>query len=153
MHRSVLQTTRSYFRTTKSARSAFTPHQPRLPTFSTAKPRMASQDAPDVANRDSDININPQDPAKDNNGQPLPLPSPPSDEEARKLDMSSGEASVKMDYLGPLVVNKDGTLSRISNWDKMTELEKNNTLRILGKRNQLRKEALQAGENEGRQSG
>lgn len=37
-----------------------------------------------------------------------------------------------------MVVNKDGTLSRIANWDKMAEIEKQNTLRILGKRNQLR---------------
>lgn len=46
--------------------------------------------------------------------------------------------------MGPLVVNKDGTLSRISNWDKMAEIERQNTLRILGKRNQLRLDGLRA---------
>lgn len=76
------------------------------------------------------------------NSQPLPLPPPPSAEEASKLDMSNGEATVKMDALGPLVVNQDGTLSRIENWGQMTEMEKKNTLRILGKRNQARREAL-----------
>lgn len=109
---------------------------------------MADAKIEDAANRASDITINTEDPTKDNNGQPLPLPPPPTEYEARKLDMSSGEASVKMDHLGPLVVNKDGTLSRIGNWEQMTELEKKNTLRILGKRNQLRKEALQAGDGQ-----
>lgn len=78
-------------------------------------------------------------------GQPLSLPEPPKaeeEEEAKELDLSSGEAAVKLNHLGPLVVNQDGTLSRISNWQQMTDMEKKNTLRILGKRNQLRMEAL-----------
>ncbi|KAF1361220.1 hypothetical protein EJ07DRAFT_70049, partial [Lizonia empirigonia] len=45
---------------------------------------------------------------------------------------------VRLDHLGPLVVNKDGSLSRIANWDTMAEIERANTLRVLGKRNQLR---------------
>lgn len=53
-----------------------------------------------------------------------------------------------MDHLGPLVVNKDGSLSRISNWEQMTETEQKNTLRILGKRNQLRTEDLKVKEAE-----
>ena len=60
---------------------------------------------------------------------PLPLPASPSD--ATQLNVN-GEG-VKLDHLGPLVVNKDGTLSRIANWNKMAEIEKKNTLRILGK--------------------
>ncbi|KAF2258336.1 hypothetical protein CC78DRAFT_479039 [Lojkania enalia] len=59
--------------------------------------------------------------------------------------MSSGSA-VKLDHLGPMVVNRDGTLSRIANWEHMTEIERQNTLRILGKRNQLRMEALKGEE-------
>lgn len=73
---------------------------------------------------------------------PLPLPEPTSD--ATQLNVN-GEG-VKLDHLGPLVVNKDGTLSRIANWDKMAEIEKQNTLRILGKRNQLRLGDLRATE-------
>ncbi|KAF2727651.1 hypothetical protein EJ04DRAFT_401859, partial [Polyplosphaeria fusca] len=49
---------------------------------------------------------------------------------------------VKLDHLGPMVVNRDGTLSRVANWEQMSEVEKKNTLRILGKRNQLRMQAL-----------
>jgi len=33
-------------------------------------------------------------------------------------------------------------MSRISNWDKMAEIERQNTLRIIGKRNQQRLAAL-----------
>ncbi|KAH9851195.1 hypothetical protein C2E23DRAFT_733274, partial [Lenzites betulinus] len=42
----------------------------------------------------------------------------------------------KFDSLGPVVVNKDGTLSRISNWENMTPIEKERTLRVLIARNQ-----------------
>ncbi|CAK1358747.1 uncharacterized protein RHO25_002172 [Cercospora beticola] len=83
-------------------------------------------------------------PVLDENGAPLGLPAPATEDEATKLDLSSGADTVKLDHLGPLVVNKDGTLSRISNWEGMTEQEKKATLRILGKRNQLRTDALKA---------
>lgn len=46
--------------------------------------------------------------------------------------------------VGPLVVNEDGTMSRISNWENMADIEKQNTLRILGKRNKARLDALKA---------
>lgn len=43
-----------------------------------------------------------------------------------------------------MVVNKDGTLAQIANWEAMTEEEKESTLRVLGKRNKARLEALRA---------
>lgn len=55
---------------------------------------------------------------------------------------------MKLDALGPLVVNQDGTLSRIANWEQMTEIERRNTLRVLGKRNKLRLDSLKAAEGE-----
>lgn len=74
---------------------------------------------------------------------PLPLPEPGSDaSHATQLDVNG--SGVKLDHLGPLVVNKDGSLSRIANWDKMAEIERQNTLRILGKRNQLRLDSLKS---------
>jgi len=81
---------------------------------------------------------------------PLPLPAPPTEEEKKQiLDLSNPEGStVRLDSLGPMVVNVDGTLSRISNWDGMTEIEQKNTLRVLGKRNSQRLEALKAREAE-----
>lgn len=62
------------------------------------------------------------------------------------LDMSNGNTSVKLDHLGPMVVSVDGTLSRISNWEGMTDMEKESTFRIIGKRNQARLEVLKAKE-------
>ena len=51
------------------------------------------------------------------------LKSLPSTQEqgAMKLDMSQGETTVKLDEMGPLVVNTDGTLSRITNWHQLNE--------------------------------
>lgn len=68
-------------------------------------------------------------------------------EPTHRIDLSAGgQGSVKLDNLGPLVVHKDGTTSRISNWGEMTQIERDNTLRVLGKRNQLRLEKLRGGE-------
>ncbi|KAK8038886.1 hypothetical protein PG993_007297 [Apiospora rasikravindrae] len=78
------------------------------------------------------------------NHQPLPLPEPPAAGEdgtaARQLEV--GGEGFKLDHLGPLVVHQDGTMSRIGNWAEMSELERENTLRIIGKRNQLRLKKL-----------
>ncbi|RJE25528.1 hypothetical protein PHISCL_02140 [Aspergillus sclerotialis] len=81
---------------------------------------------------------------QDEENTPLALPEASS---ATKLDISAeGGSTVKLDHLGPLVVNQDGTVSRISNWVQMTELEKKSTLPVLGKRNKQRMEALKAAE-------
>jgi hypothetical protein len=82
--------------------------------------------------------------------QPI-LALPPTDASGQgtsTLDVGSGEA-VRFDHLGPIVVNVDGTMSRISNWDKMTELEKRNTVRIISKRNKARMAALRENEGQG----
>ncbi|CAA7262651.1 unnamed protein product [Cyclocybe aegerita] len=55
----------------------------------------------------------------------------------KQLDASSGQ-SIKLDELGPMVVNSDGTLSRIANWVSMTDLERERTLRVLSARNKIR---------------
>lgn len=80
--------------------------------------------------------------ASDNNAPKVPLALPEAPANATQLDMSTGGTTVSLDHLGPMVVNVDGTMSRISNWDKMAEIEKKNTLRIIGKRNKERLAAL-----------
>lgn len=75
------------------------------------------------------------------------LPAPGDGASAPVLDISGGGGTVSLDALGPVVVNKDGTVSRVTNWAKMTEIEKENTLRILGKRNKQRLTALKEAEN------
>ncbi|KAF3004942.1 hypothetical protein E8E13_007463 [Curvularia kusanoi] len=64
------------------------------------------------------------------------LPAPEPDSAAPQLEV--GGEGVALDHLGPLIVNKDGSLSRIANWETMSDREKKNTLRVLKKRNQLR---------------
>jgi hypothetical protein len=77
-----------------------------------------------------------------------PLALPGIGEGTTTLDVSNGGTVVKLEHLGPMVVNEDGTLSRITNWDDMSELEKKNTLRIIGKRNVRRMEDLREKERQ-----
>jgi hypothetical protein len=72
--------------------------------------------------------------------KPLALPSASTSEPTTSLKVN-GDA-VKLDHFGPVVVNQDGTLSRINNWAEMSEIERTNTLRVLGKRNRLRLEKV-----------
>ncbi|KAJ6526632.1 hypothetical protein DFH09DRAFT_1187642 [Mycena vulgaris] len=52
--------------------------------------------------------------------------------------LQTGGPAVKLEDLGPMVVNSDGTLSRISNWSNLTDPEKERTLRVLSARNKIR---------------
>jgi len=67
----------------------------------------------------------------------LPAPDPNDSQDAPKIEVGSREG-LKFDVLGPMVVNTDGTLSRVANWQNMTELEKERTIRVLAARNQIR---------------
>jgi hypothetical protein len=102
----------------------------------------SSADQPNQPKPKNDSQQNPSNTSQEQT-RPLPLPSPSDESDTTKLDMSGGSSAVKLDHMGPLVVNKDGTLSRISNWGEMSEIERQNTLRVLGKRNMLRREALE----------
>ncbi|KAG6024354.1 hypothetical protein E4U40_003322 [Claviceps sp. LM458 group G5] len=73
--------------------------------------------------------------------KPALLPAP-SEGATTTLDVSGEGSTVKLDHLGPLVVNTDGTMCRIGNWAQMSSIEKENTLRIMGKRNKQRLEVL-----------
>lgn len=92
--------------------------------------------------------------------QPLPLPAPEQDTAAAAVRgdgvtaLRVGE-SVRLDALGPLVVNADGSMGRVGNWAGMTEGEREATLRLLGRRNKQRLEALKAkkAEEEEKQKG
>ena len=53
------------------------------------------------------------------------------------------EAGLEVDHLGPVVVNTDGTLSRITNWQAMTEDEKSTAKRLIAKRNVRRLQSFQ----------
>jgi hypothetical protein len=64
----------------------------------------------------------------------LALPAPEDASSSINLDVSTGQP-VTLDRLGPVVVNADGTLARIANWDDMTEHEREVTRRRISKRN------------------
>lgn len=57
---------------------------------------------------------------------------------------STDQKPLSFNKLGPLVVNKDGTLSRLDNWEHMTEQERKKTVSYLKKRNMLRLDEAQA---------
>ncbi|KAF2969470.1 hypothetical protein GQX73_g4130 [Xylaria multiplex] len=61
---------------------------------------------------------------------PAPLPALPAVGDGTSSTLEVGGAALRLDHLGPLVVNEDGTLSRIANWEKMADIERENTLRI-----------------------
>ncbi|KAM5351914.1 hypothetical protein ACJ41O_004637 [Fusarium nematophilum] len=85
--------------------------------------------------------------SKSTDKKPLPLPGPEQDTAASRGDdvteLRVGE-SVRLDALGPLVVNADGSMARVGNWAGMTAGEREATLRLLGRRNKQRLEALRA---------
>jgi hypothetical protein len=58
------------------------------------------------------------------------------------LDEVGYEHSAKLDELGPIILNTDGTMGRISNWAQFTETERAQALRLVAARNKKRKEAL-----------
>lgn len=131
------------------ARRAFTPFASQASTLSTSASQMASHSTSDEAPQSKNRAVEESAGSESQDGTPLGLPAPPSTEEAEAItfDMSNGGDTVKLDSLGPMVVNKDGSISRINNWAQMTEMEQKNTLRIVGKRNKQRLDALQAVED------
>mmetsp|Transcript_49385 Transcript_49385/g.114152 ORF Transcript_49385/g.114152 Transcript_49385/m.114152 type:complete len:209 (-) Transcript_49385:129-755(-) len=64
----------------------------------------------------------------------LALPAPEDINSLITLDVNSGQA-VTLDQLGPVVVNTDGSLARITNWHQMSEQEQAVTKRRIAKRN------------------
>ncbi|BFZ61886.1 hypothetical protein YB2330_002964 [Saitoella coloradoensis] len=74
----------------------------------------------------------------------LALPDKETATPTHELNVSTGSANVKLDHLGPIIVNTDGTISRIANWDILSEFEKRSALRVIGKRNRERREVLAA---------
>ncbi|PLN76900.1 hypothetical protein BDW42DRAFT_13156 [Aspergillus taichungensis] len=125
-------------------------NRPTTPTTSThTKPRSHStMSSTPEDNTNNNKTPTQSQPDSVNSEEYLALPDA-SSSGTTKLDVSEGGSTVKLDHMGPLVVNQDGSLSRIANWDQMAEIEKKNTLRVLGKRNKARLEALKKASGEG----
>jgi hypothetical protein len=52
------------------------------------------------------------------------------------------DLNIKMSALGVIIINTDGTMSKIPNWNELTDLERTRAVRLIARRNQKRKEAL-----------
>jgi len=52
---------------------------------------------------------------------------------------------LKLDHLGPVILNADGTMARIANWQSMTAAEQESAKRLIGRRNDRRKQELLSG--------
>ncbi|GHJ85182.1 hypothetical protein NliqN6_1584 [Naganishia liquefaciens] len=74
---------------------------------------------------------------------PLALPAPVQEQgrdttTPRTLNVQE-ENRVALDELGPLIVNSDGTLSRISNWKTLSPLEQERMVRLIVKRRNVQR--------------
>ena len=56
---------------------------------------------------------------------------------------NDGEDVFKLQDLGPIIINSDGSMSRIPNWATMDDNEKATAQRLIAKRNERRKKELQ----------
>lgn len=108
---------------------------------------------PTTQTQDTDKSHSKEEPSTTHQQEQLYLPdiesSSNGQQKSMQLDLGAeGGSTVTLDHLGPMVVNVDGTLSRIGNWEQMTEIERKNTLRILGRRNKQRLDSLKAARGE-----
>lgn len=101
----------------------------------------------EMAETNSPSNFNTLSSNLDSAENPLLLPPPDqtqqsqSSSDVHKIDLSNGSKDLANE-LGPLIINKDGTTGRITNWHQMTEEEKQRTLRIITARNRKRLQVL-----------
>ena len=54
------------------------------------------------------------------------------------------DLNIQLNELGAIIINSDGTMSKISNWHELTKPEQVKALRVIAKRNKKRKEELEA---------
>lgn len=71
----------------------------------------------------------------------LPAPDSHSGQSGETRTLNFGE-KISMDELGPIIVNPDGTMRRIANWNELTKAEQESTFRQISARNKRRIEAL-----------
>ena len=70
------------------------------------------------------------------------------------LDDDLKDLNIQLSELGAIIINSDGTMSKIANWHELTKQEQVKALRVIAKRNARRKrelEAAAAGAGEGEQ--
>ena len=81
-----------------------------------------------------------------NSSEVLLLP-PPINEDPSEKTMKLGE-KISMEHLGPIIINTDGSLRRIDNWDKLSKEEQDRSFRLIAARNKKRIEILKQKEQQ-----
>jgi hypothetical protein len=71
---------------------------------------------------------------------------PAADPDANIPSLQVGE-SLKLESVGPVIINSDGTTRTIANWDTLSEREKEVTWRRIKKRNAERRAVLESKQN------
>ncbi|KAF9974456.1 hypothetical protein BGZ73_002114 [Actinomortierella ambigua] len=104
-----------------------------------------------TTNTDAASSVNEQQHDQQTPQRPLLTLPAPSDLSSNNVLEVNGQ-DLKLDLLGPVVINEDGSMSRIDNWAEMAEIEKANVRRILVKRNNQRLARLRAQQQEQEQS-
>lgn len=72
------------------------------------------------------------------------------DKSGDTIKLHVGGDAVKMEEMGPIIVNVDGTLRRIANWQVLTQVEKEWSWRVIPERNKKRLAKLRAQMDEGK---
>jgi hypothetical protein len=72
----------------------------------------------------------------------LALPSSVTTEGDDIKQLALNGEKLNLDYLGPIIINTDGTTKRITNWDTLTKGEQATTWRVISARNKKRIEEL-----------
>ena len=112
-----------------------------MPTSSLASPDPKPQPQQAACN-EADNN---SDMKKEQQKEILQLPESDPDANIPKLQFGQ---SLKLEGVGPVIINSDGTTRTIANWDTLTEREKEVTWRRIKKRNAERREILEAKQKE-----
>lgn len=98
---------------------------------------------PSMFTMTSEVNMN--DSNNDNDHQQnqeqqiLALPSSVANDGVRQFSL--GE-TLKLEELGPIIINSDGTTRRITNWNTLSKNEQTSTWRLISARNKKRIEEL-----------
>ena len=58
------------------------------------------------------------------------------------------DIQIQLTELGAIILNVDGTISKVENWQELTPAEQAKTLRVIAKRNARRKAALEQQQSE-----
>lgn len=67
---------------------------------------------------------------------------PPPDSNSKDIPTIKLGETIRFEEWGPIILNTDGSTRKISNWDQLTEQEKDATWRRISKRNEQRRKIL-----------